>query len=67
MIKYDQRLIFYWSLSHKGYHNNDWRFLLFDTLKNQKMKTKSQSRVRENQACLKSKENDNRCYGNFCN
>ncbi len=30
------------------------------------MNTKSQTRFRENQACLKTKENDNRCYGNLC-
>ncbi len=35
-------------------------------VKFQKMNTKSQSRFRENQASLKTKENDNRWYGNHC-
>ena len=30
------------------------------------MNTKSKSRFQENQACLKTTENDNRCYGNLC-
>ncbi len=30
------------------------------------MNTKSQSRFRENRACLRTKENVNGCYGNLC-
>ncbi len=29
------------------------------------MNTKSQSRLRENQACLRTKDNVNGCYGNL--
>ncbi len=30
------------------------------------MNTKSQSRFRENQACLRTKTNVSGCYGNLC-